>query len=121
MTEASPSAPTVRDPAFLRAIFWMGIIEGTSTLLLFFVAMPLKYYAGMPRAVTIVGGLHGILFLLYGGMLLMGRGRVPLSPKLFVWGMVGAVVPFGPFFVDVPIARMLAASRSDAGALDAVR
>jgi len=38
-------------------------VEGVSLLLLLFVAMPLKYAAGIPLAVRIAGSLHGILFL----------------------------------------------------------
>ena len=37
--------------------------EGISFLFLLLIAMPLKYLAGMPLAVSIVGGLHGILFV----------------------------------------------------------
>ena len=100
----------VRDPAYLRWLIWMGLVEGTSTLVLFFIAMPLKYLADMPLAVTIVGSLHGLLFILYVGMLLFAKGRVPLSTGMTLWGLVGAVVPFGPFIVDVPLYRMLKAS-----------
>ena len=39
--------------------------EGVSFLVLLLVAMPLKYLANMPMAVTIVGGLHGILFVAF--------------------------------------------------------
>ena len=44
----------------LRAI---GMLEGVSFLVLLGVAMPLKYLAGMPAAVKIVGWVHGILFV----------------------------------------------------------
>jgi len=98
---------SVRDPAYLRWLIWMGIIEGTSTLLLFLVAMPLKYLADMPLAVTIVGSIHGALFVVYVLMLWVARTRVPISNALTFWGLVGAVVPFGPFLVDVPLVRML--------------
>jgi integral membrane protein len=37
--------------------------EGISFLVLIFIAMPLKYLASLPVAVTIVGGLHGLLFI----------------------------------------------------------
>lgn len=43
----------------------MGFIEGMSLLILLFIAMPLKYWAGLPLAVTIVGSVHGGLFILY--------------------------------------------------------
>lgn len=112
MPPVTTAAATLRDPAYLRWLIWMGIVEGSSTLVLFFIAMPLKYLADMPLAVTIVGSLHGLLFILYVGMLLFAKGRVPLSTGLVLWGLVGAVLPFGPFIVDVPLSRMLKASEA---------
>ena len=45
----------------LRVIgFW----EGVSFLVLLLIAMPLKYIAGNPEPVSIVGMAHGVLFLL---------------------------------------------------------
>ena len=92
--------------------------EAVSYILLFFVAMPLKYFADMPMAVTIVGSIHGLLFLVYVAMLLLGLRRIPLSTSLTVWGLVGAVVPFGPFIVDVPLLRMLRVSSAPAGSFE---
>ena len=103
----------LRDPAFLRRLIVMGLVEGTSTLVLFLVAMPLKYLAGLPLAVTIVGSIHGALFVAYVLMLLVAIARVPLPVGLVAWGLVGAVVPFGPFVFDVRLKRML--DRSGAG------
>ena len=45
----------------LRLIGWW---EGVSFLVLLGVAMPLKYIAGWPKAVSVVGMAHGILFVL---------------------------------------------------------
>jgi integral membrane protein len=39
--------------------------EGVSFLVLLLIAMPLKYFANLPIAVTIVGGLHGFLFVAF--------------------------------------------------------
>ncbi len=39
--------------------------EGVSFLVLLLIAMPLKYMADLPITVTIVGGLHGILFVAF--------------------------------------------------------
>ena len=44
---------------------WIGFVEAVSFLLLLGVAMPLKYLAGQPLAVRIVGLIHGILFMIY--------------------------------------------------------
>ena len=41
------------------------LLEGVSFLVLLGVAMPLKYYADYPMAVTVVGTVHGVLFLLF--------------------------------------------------------
>ena len=49
----------------LKTLRILGNIEGVSYLLLLFVAMPMKYYFGMPMAVKIVGMAHGVLFILY--------------------------------------------------------
>ena len=43
----------------------ISLVEGVSFLLLLGVAMPLKYLAGIPEVVTVVGAAHGVLFILY--------------------------------------------------------
>ncbi len=88
------------DHRFLRRLRTLGRVEGTSTLVLFGIAMPLKYLAGMPLAVTVVGSLHGVLFLSLVFTFFVGIKRVPISLGLAAAGVVGAVIPFGPFVVD---------------------
>lgn len=85
---------------FLRALRTLAIVEGISTLVLFGIAMPLKYFAGMPMAVRIVGSLHGALFVALVLMLLVAIRKVPISPALAVGGIVAAVVPGGPFLLN---------------------
>lgn len=85
---------------YLSRLRMLSIVEGVSTLLLFFVAMPLKYFAGMPSAVTIVGSIHGLLFTALVIAFLIGYGSVPLSARLTAWGILAAVIPFGPFVFD---------------------
>ena len=101
---------TIRSRLYLKWLIIAGLIEGTSTLVLFFVAMPLKYVYDMPAAVSVVGMLHGLLFVGLVAMFIAARSIVPLPRSLVLWGIVGAVLPFGPFIVDVPLLRML---RSD--------
>lgn len=95
---------------YLRWLIWVGLLEGFSTLALFFVAMPMKYWYDMPVAVKIMGPVHGLLFLALAVMFWMGRTAVPLSAKMMWLGIVGSVVPLMPFFVDIPLYRMLQAS-----------
>jgi integral membrane protein len=92
--------------SFLRSLRTLGLIEGTSTLLLFGIAMPLKYFGGMPLAVTIMGTIHGILFVALVAMFALGITRVPLPPGLAAKGVAAAIVPFGPFLIDRRLRRL---------------
>lgn len=94
------------DITFLRRLRMLSVVEGTSTLILFFVAMPLKYLWGMPLAVTVVGSVHGLLFTALVVAFLLAHRRVPLASPLVGAGIVGAVVPFGPFLVDRRLKRL---------------
>jgi integral membrane protein len=94
------------DVGFLKRLRLLGHVEGTSTLLLFGVAMPLKYAAGYPLAVSIMGSIHGLLFMALCCALLVAVEKVPIGAKLCAAGVLGAVVPFGPFVVDVWLRRL---------------
>ena len=82
---------------FLRRI---AIAEGVSYLLLLGIAMPLKYLANFPQAVSVVGWLHGALFVGLCAALLhtMVAARWPFLRGAVVF--IAAVVPFGPFLLD---------------------
>ncbi len=84
----------------IRQLRMVGMLEGASFLLLLGIAMPLKYLAGLPLAVTIVGGAHGLLFVLFLAAAAHAAATVrwPISRTLMVLG--AAVVPAGPFLID---------------------
>lgn len=81
----------------------IGFAEGVSFLVLLGIAMPLKYMAGMPAAVSVVGMLHGLLFMAFCGLLLIKRETLGLSLGQMVAGWVAAVLPFGPFIYDARV------------------
>lgn len=86
----------------------VGLIEGTSTLVLFLIAMPIKYVdalGGNPTPVRIVGSIHGGLFLLYLAAAVLAALRPGLPAKLFALTVAAAVVPFGPFWMDGKLKR----------------
>ncbi|HEX2061217.1 MAG TPA: DUF3817 domain-containing protein [Thermoanaerobaculia bacterium] len=91
---------------FIRALRRLAFVEGVSTLVLFGIAMPLKYFAGMPMAVRIVGSIHGALFVALVVMLLLAIRRVPISPALAAVGIAAAVLPGGPFLFDRRLAPL---------------
>ena len=77
----------------------ISIIEGISYLLLLFIAMPLKYIAGYPIAVKIVGMGHGVLFILFFIALIMTANKYKwkfLTFQLFVYSLI----PFGFILIE---------------------
>ena len=91
---------------YLRFLRTVSFVEACSTLLLFFVAMPLKYMADIPAAVTIMGAIHGFLFIILVGSLFFALDKVPISLGLMAAGVVGAIFPFGPFIVDIWLKKL---------------
>jgi len=91
---------TTLDLTFLKRLRLLGTVEGISTLILFGIAMPLKYFAGMPMAVRIAGSVHGLLFVCLAVMFVLAVKKVPLGNGLAVAGIIAAVFPFGPFVFD---------------------
>ncbi|MBT5707191.1 DUF3817 domain-containing protein [bacterium] len=83
----------------------VGKTEGISFLLLMGIAMPLKYAAGMPLAVTIVGWIHGVLFVAFSLVLLNALVKTPLTFAWAVLTFIAALLPFGPFVIDAKLKR----------------
>ena len=74
--------------------------EGVSFLVLLFIAMPLKYYGGMPMAVTIVGGLHGLLFVAFVVMAWEVKREYKKDWGWLIRSFIASIVPFGTFWMD---------------------
>src|ERR1043166_598053 len=112
MPGSSRISPLRRMAAFLRprssAVFRtpigrlrvIGIVEGVSFLVLLLIAMPLKYAAGKPEAVQVVGMAHGVLFLLYvGAAWFVAKLRNWPNTRLG-FAFVASVLPAGTFVFD---------------------
>ena len=89
----------------LGRLRFIGFYEGLSYLVLLGIAMPLKYWADFPLAVTIVGGLHGLLFTLF----LLAVAHVVIVHRWSIVKVLGAViaslVPFGTFVLDAVLRK----------------
>jgi integral membrane protein len=103
----NPRAGRARAIERLRRI---GFFEGISFLLLLGIAMPLKYIAGFPLAVKVVGWAHGVLFVMLLVSLYQAKkaGRWSVGHAAIV--VVAALLPFGPFVIDRRLRREAAAS-----------
>lgn len=90
----------------LQRLRLIGLAEGTSTLVLFGIAMPLKYFADLPIAVKIVGSVHGLLFISLVLAFIYAIDHVPISKKLACLGVLSAIIPFGPFVLDLKLQKL---------------
>lgn len=77
-----------------------GAADGTTLLLLLAVAMPLKYAAGLPLAVTIVGTLHGGVFIVYLLAVLYAQLRLQWHVKWTLLAFLAAFVPFANYVLN---------------------
>lgn len=90
----------------IRFFRTVALIEGITTLALFLVAMPVKYWLGNPALVPPVGMTHGVAFLAYLAVMvvaLWGSGAGPLG---WLRTFAAAFVPFGTFLNDPYLKRL---------------
>jgi len=95
--------------AALRQLRLVAFLEGSSFLVLLFVAMPLKYLAGLPLAVRIVGSAHGVLVLMFLAVLYRAGSQRGWPLGRWLIAFVASVVPFGTFVFDRSLRREIAA------------
>lgn len=84
----------------IRFFRLFGLLDGISLLILLCIAMPLKYWADIPLAVTIAGSVHGAIFVTYG--ISIAVAQLFIRWKLY-WSIVAVIVafiPFGNFVLD---------------------
>lgn len=93
----------------LRSI---GCWEAGSSILLFGVAMPLKYIWGEDMLIRPIGMAHGILWMAYVGFAVLGQIDYKWSWKLTAWLLVASIVPAGPFVADARLLRDVEAKAS---------
>lgn len=84
---------------------YIALAEGLSFIILLAIAMPLKYFAHIPIAVSIVGAIHGLLFVLY----LMALVHVIFVHRWSIFRILGAllasIIPFGTFVFDAQLRK----------------
>ena len=82
---------------FFRVI---SFLEGTSYLLLLFVAVPIKYWMNDPQYVKLLGMPHGLLFVTYLVIAFLIKPELKWNNKTLGVVMLASVIPFGTFYVD---------------------
>lgn len=94
----------------LRQFRVVALLEGLSFVVLLFVAMPLKYWAGLPLAVRVVGAVHGVLFVLFVPALFRAATEHEWPARRWLLAFGASLVPFGTFLFDRTLRRELEAT-----------
>ncbi len=87
----------------MKSLRFMSLLEGTSLILLLFIAVPLKRLMEIPEAVSVIGPVHGGLFILFNLMLLMAIFKYNLKVKHAAIGVIASVIPFGSYIFKAKI------------------
>ncbi|MGN8055891.1 DUF3817 domain-containing protein [Pedobacter sp. 22163] len=79
----------------------IGFLEGTSLLVLVFVAVPLKYIMHRPELVKLTGPIHGLLFCLFVFITFsVGVAYKWVFSKITWKVLLACIIPFGTFYID---------------------
>lgn len=82
----------------------IGFLEGTSLLILLFIAVPLKYIFAEPFLTRIMGTIHGALFLLFIFNTISVGVEENWKFKDTTWKvLLACIIPFGTFYIDAKI------------------
>ncbi len=78
----------------------IAFLEGLSFVLLLGVAMPLKYIYDQPQAVSVIGMIHGLLFMIYTYLLIPLRKEYAWSIQETGLAFLASLLPLGTFVAD---------------------
>jgi len=84
----------------------IAILEGISLLVLVFISVPLKRIYGITEVSSIVGPIHGILFLLFVFNTISTGIEYKWKFKETTWKvLLACIIPFGTFYIDHKILK----------------
>ena len=84
----------------LKFFKYLAITEGISALLLFFFAMPMKYFFDNPIYVKHIGMAHGILFTTYIIIATILKFNQNWNLKKYAEICLASIPPFGTFYIE---------------------
>ncbi|MFD1768515.1 DUF3817 domain-containing protein [Sphingobacterium suaedae] len=95
----------------LRIFQQIALWEAISTVVLFFIAMPLKYFAGIPEAVKVAGSIHGFLVVLFVVLLIMCWNEYKWTFARVAKYFVISLIPVVSFWVEKDVKKQIASRR----------
>ena len=78
----------------------LAFVEGISAILLFFFAMPMKYFFDNPIFVKHIGMAHGILFIGYIIIATTLKFTHKWEMRMYSEVCLASIPPFGTFYIE---------------------
>jgi integral membrane protein len=105
VSEAANVTPTTMWHTRIGRLRLVALIEAVSYLCLLGIGMPLKYLAGVPFPLKVMGWTHGLLFIVFCFALLFAmlhhKWSLPKAALVFI----ASLIPFGSFAIDGRLQR----------------
>jgi len=95
----------------LRIFQQIALWEAISTVILFFVAMPLKYFANVPEAVRIAGSIHGFLVVIFVILLVACWQTYRWKFSKVVTYFVISLIPIVSFWIERDVKKQIASAK----------
>lgn len=114
-----PSSIYADMPASTRRLQLAALLEGSTLLMLVGIAVPLKYLVAYPLAVSVIGPIHGMAFLIYLWLLTSVASGDGWHKRDIGLALLAALIPFGAFVHVIVMHRKAAeqvANKRDAHA-----
>lgn len=90
----------IPDETWVKYFKYACIAEGISCILLYLIAMPIKYQFGIWWQMIPIGTLHGIFFTWYLAQSVLVRKIIGWDDEDFVFVILAAFFPMGTFWVE---------------------
>ncbi len=108
-----PSSIHATIPASTRRLQLAALLEGGTLLMLVGIAVPLKYLAAYPIAVSVIGPIHGTAFLFYLWLLTSVASGDGWHTRDIGLALLAALIPFGAFAHAISMHRKAAERAAD--------
>ncbi len=84
----------------LKLFKLVAVLEGISSILLFFVAMPMKYIFDYKQLIKPFGMFHGVFFTIFVAFALYFAFKEKWQINKILVVLVCSIIPCGTFYVD---------------------
>jgi integral membrane protein len=113
VTGARPGAAPARQAALRKAYAryrLLAYVVGCVLVVLVLVAVPLKYAAGTPQLVSIIGPVHGVLYIVYLLATFDLATKAKFAFKRTILVMLAGTIPFVSFVAEHWVTNKLRSS-----------